>query len=481
MTRQNIMKSAVCLLTVLSLTITGCKDFLDVNDNPNLSETAEPKLLLPSSQGAIALVLGNHFQVYGGIWNQYWTQNFGNSQFKSIEQYIVQGSDFDRPWSTLYADAMQNLQLIIDQKGVVKYKQYAAIALILKAYDLQLLTDAFGDIPLKDAMKGESEGNLSPGYDSQKEVYDSIFAIIEEGKALIDPESEFLPGSEDLIFEGDMDQWTLFANTLKLRAYLRLSEVDAAKAQAGIAALQQEGAEFLTEDASIKYISTGNNQNPLYAELVALGKYRQVRASNTLLGQMQARQDPRIPAYFQTTGGVIKGMLQGSYDVNPNGASTPVPATGADPLTESSALAPVKFISSYESYFLQAEAVTRGWLTGDAADLFQQGITASFDAYGATPGNYITNQVASFPATEPARIDSIITQKYFAMALNQNFEAWTEWRRTGIPNFFVTSAVSSLPAGTYPARFLYPNTELTRNPKFPGAKVITDKVWWDVN
>jgi hypothetical protein len=200
---------------------------------------------------------------------------------------------------------------------------------------------------------------------------------------------------------------------------------------------------------------------------------------------MQARQDPRIPAYFQKTGGVIKGMPQGSYDVNPNGASTPVPATGADPLTESSALAPVKFISSYESNFLQAEAVARGWLAGNAMSLYREGIAASFRAYAndTSVANiaYINARAAAFPGAEPAMIDSIITQKYFAMALNQNFEAWTEWRRTGYPNFFVTSAVSSLPAGTYPARFLYPNTELTRNPNFPGAKVITEKVWWDVN
>ncbi|SFD29468.1 Starch-binding associating with outer membrane [Chitinophaga sp. CF118] len=478
MIKRNIIKSAICLLTVLSLTITGCKDFLDVNDNPNLSESAEPKLLLPSAQASIALVLGNHYQVYGGIWSQYWTQNFGNSQFKSIEQYILQASNFDRPWQTLYADAMADLQIIINQRNVTKYKQYAAIAMLLKAYDLQLLTDAFGDIPLKDALKGEND-NISPKYDSQKEVYDSIFAIIDNAKTMIDPESEFLPGAEDLIFGGDMDKWIQFANTLKLRAYLRLSEVDAATAQAGITALA--GVDFLTEDASIVYISTGGNQNPLYAELVALGKYRQLRASRTVVSQMNALNDPRVTAYFQLTGGLIKSMPQGSYDTNPNGASTPVPAMGADPLTAASAQAPVKFMSSYESYFLQAEAVARGWLTGDATTLYQEGITASFQAYNATPGTYITTQLAAFPATKAAQIEAIIVQKYFAMCCNQSFEAWTEWRRTGYPTFFVTPVVSSLPAGTFPVRFLYPNTELTRNPNFPGAKLVTDKVWWDVN
>ena len=479
MMKRNIIKSAAGLLTVLSLTITGCSNFLDINDNPNKSETAEPRLVLPSAQAAIALVVGNHFQIYGGIWSQYWTQNFGNSQYKSVEQYLVQASDFDRPWQSLYADAMTDLQLITAQAGEPKYRQCAAIALILKAYDLQLLTDAFGDVPLKDALKGESDENYAPKYDTQAEVYDSIFAMIDRAKGWIDPESAFVPGAEDLIYGGAMDQWTRFANTLKLRAYLRLAYVDAAKAEAGVRALQ--GAEFLTEAGQINYISTGGNNNPLYAELYALGRARQLRASNTLFKEMQERNDPRIDVYFQLVAGVRRGMDQGAYDIGPNG-STPAVIFGADPQQNAAASAPVKFISDYESYFLQAEAAARGWLTGSAVNLYQQGIQASFDAYSATPGTYITTQVAAFPATGlEAQLKAIITQKYFAMALNQNFEAWTEWRRTGYPDdFFVKPATGTLPAGTYPARFLYPNSELTRNANFPGAKVITDKVWWDV-
>jgi hypothetical protein len=479
MIKKNIIKSAAVFLAVLSLTITGCSNFLDINENPNKAETAEPSLVLPSTQAAIALVVGCQFQIYGGIWNQYWTQNFGNSQYKSIEQYLVQGSSFDRPWQILYADAMQDLQMIINKSDEARYRQYAAISLLLKAYDLQLLTDAFGDVPLKDALQGETNENYAPHYDAQAEVYDSIFAMIDRAKGWIDPASEFLPGSEDLIFGGDMEQWTRFANTLKLRAYLRLSYVNAAKAEAGVKALQ--GAEFLTQTAQIEYISTGSNNNPLYAELFALGQYRQLRASNTLFKEMQERNDPRIDVYFQLISGVRRGMDQASYDVGPNG-STPAPIFGADPLNDAAALAPVKFISDYESYFLQAEAAARGWLTGTpAVALFQQGIQASFDAYEATPGAYITTQVAAFPAAGvEAQVEAIQVQKYFAMALNQNFEAWTEWRRTGYPkDFFVKPVTGTLPAGTYPARFLYPNTELTRNPNFPGAKLITDKVWWD--
>lgn len=486
MMKKNIIKAATGFLAALSLTITGCSNFLDVNENPNKPTSADPSLILPSTQTEIALVLGNHFQVYGGIWNQYWTQNFGNSQFKSIEQYLVQASDFDRPWQSLYADAMTDAQLVIDLNGQERYRQYAAISLLLKAFDLQMVTDAWGNVPLKDALKGVSEEIISPHYDKQEDIYDSIFAMIDKAKGWIEPGSDFLPGPEDVIFGGDMEQWTRFANTLKLRAYLRLAYVAPQKAKDGIEALENEGAEFLEQSAQIVYGTTGGNNNPLYAELFALGQYRQLRASNTLFKQMQYRNDPRIASYFQqlsVSGSLIRrGMDQASYDVGPNG-STPTPIFGADPLNPDAALAPVKFISSYESYFLQAEAAARGWLSGNAANLFRQGIEASFTEYETDPGSYITDRVATYPTggAIETQVDSIITQKYFALALNQNFEAWTDWRRTGYPsNFFVKPVTGTLPAGTYPSRFLYPNSELTRNPNFPGAAKITDKVWWDV-
>lgn len=482
--KKHITKSAAGILTALSLTFAGCSDFLDVNENPNQTTEALPSLVLPSAQAAIGMVLGNHYQIYGSMWSQYWTQNRSSSQYKIVDQYLLQGSGFDRPWQILYADGMEDLQLIINQANAEPVKQYAAIAMILKAYDLQMLTDAFGDIPMKEALQGEAL-NLNPHYDPQAEVYDSIFALINRGLSLIDESSEYLPGSEDLIFEGDLNKWTAFGNTLKLRAYLRLSEVDATKAAAGIATLV--GATFLTEDAQINYSQTGGNQNPLYAEMVGLGRTQNLVASETAVNQMKALNDPRLLAFYQYASGTtsINPIPQGSFNTPPSAAyplSLPSPNTGAAPRSTASALAPVKFMSAAESYFLQAEAAARGWLAGDARSLFEQGITASFESYHVTPGAYITTAVAAFPATGlAAQLKAIITQKYFAMNGNQGFEAWSEWRRTGYPDFFVQSVESSLTPGQFPQRFLYPNTELTRNPNFPGAKVVTDKVWWDAN
>jgi len=180
----------------------------------------------------------------------------------------------------------------------------------------------------------------------------------------------------------------------------------------------------------------------------------------------------------------IAYIPQGSYRENSGKRVSPPSAlVGGNAADPSSAVAPVKLISAAESFFLQAEAAARGWAGGaaDVKNLFNQGITASFEAYG------IPEQAAAYVTTAPDAqlgtganaIRQIITQKYYAMCGFQGFEAWTEWRRTGYPDFLVQSAASTLGAGRLPLRFLYPNTEITTNLNFPGSIPLYEPVWWD--
>ncbi|SDZ74965.1 Starch-binding associating with outer membrane [Arachidicoccus rhizosphaerae] len=470
--------AGICALLILA-SLTGCSKFLDVNQNPNNPESADPNLLLPTAQVSLGVAVGNSFQIYGNVLSQYWTQNSSASQYKSIEQYAFTNANFNYPWVFLYRDALINLQIIIDN-ATDHQTQYAAIAYLLKAYGLQLATDAFGDVPNKEALKGE--GN--PTYDPQEVVYDSIFQYIEKGKSLIDTNSEEVPGSDDLLFGGDMSEWMAFANTLELKAYLRLSEVDEAKSKAGVQALYAENAKFLDKDAAIQYSSTGGNQNPLYINMVGLGKTQNLVASATIVTAFKRNNDPRLNVLFDKISGqdTIAYIKQGDYQNAKQKGSAPSALVGGNAMDEASALAPVRLISESESYFLQAEAVARGWSSGSiaAGDLFKKGIEASFTADGieSEANAYIASAAdAAFPAKSSDQIKAIIVQKYYAMCGSQGFEAWTEWRRTGYPDFF-TKSVAAGNLG-FPARFLYPNSEVTSNLNYPGTVSMFEPVWWN--
>ena len=480
-------KKLLLLVFIAVIGLSGCKKFLDVNEDPNKPGSADPNLLLPVSQTGLGMVVGNYFQVYGGIWGQYWTQSPNASQYKSIDRYNSANTAFDQVWNRIYTKALINAQLIISSK-VVGADQTKGIAYLMKAYTFQVATDAFGDIPVGDALQSV---NVSPKYIPQAAVYDSIFNYIDKGIALVGVANVVKPpGSQDVVFQGDMAQWKAFANTLKLKAYLRLSNVDPAKARAGIAALYATQPVFLTKDAFIKYIATGGNDNPLYNEMVGLGKTQNLVASSTAVDQFTANSDPRLFKFYvpvpKTTG--ITAIAQGSFNQFPGlDVSLPSALVGGSPNDPLSAIAPVKLISASESYFLQAEAVARGWASGDVNGLFVKGINESFVATGITDPTIAATYIAgardgqkalTAAASTEAKVKAIITQKYYAMCGFQGFEAWTEYRRTGYPDFLIISKAA--PAGTTipPRRMIYPNSEAVTNLNFPGNKAVDVPVWW---
>jgi len=488
MRNQNIFSSNRLLLILLISTISfaGCKKYLDVNENPNNPATAAPALLLPAVEASVGQIIGNSFQINGGIWAQYWTQNPSASQYRTYERYDVANTNYDRPWLTIYRNALINAELIIKNAEFSPYAK--GMAYVLKAYTFQVATDAFGDIPLNDALQGIE--NTSPKYASQELIYDSIFNYIDKGVILLNSPTGIEIGEQDMIFQGDLNKWKAFANTLKLRAYLRLSQVNPSKAQAGITAVYRTNPTFLTEDAAIQYSTTGGNQNPLYNEMVALDRTQNIVASGTAVRAFKRNSDPRVLKFYNlVTGGTadtIAYINQGAYAANTTKrVSSPSALVGGAAVDGKSAVAPVKLMSASESYFLQAEVVARGWATGTATTLFTQGIRESFTAVGLTATDataYITAAPdAQFPALPADQIRQIITQKYYAMCGFQGFEAWTEWRRTGYPNILVRSAASTLGAAnqSLPLRMIYPNSEITTNMNFPGIIPITTPVWWD--
>lgn len=492
----------------------GCKKFLDVNNNPNITQNASVEVVLPSAQVALAHAMGNNLQINGGFWSQYWTQSPLSSQYKYLDQYQPSTDNYDRPWSILYAEALRNFKYVYDKSVAENKRQYAAIAKIMMAYTFQVITDAWGDVPYSEALMGSYDDGaiISPKYDAQKDIYAGIQKMADEALAIMDSHDPTLPGSDDLVFHGDMDSWIKFANTLKLKAYLRLSEIDPTSAAAGIQSLEEATATFLDDvsgDAGVKFSQTGGNENPLFSEMVGLNRTKNIYASATSVDYLTNIDDPRLSYFYIAATGnpasLIVGITQGDYNnsVTATGkaiASMYVGAAVFEEYDEISKVAPVIFFSMEESMFLQAEAMARGWMTGDAGATYNSAIsggilkheahidltmTMSSNTYSSLSewvDTLLTHPDVAYPTagTLQDQIKAIATQKWVAMCGTQGFEAWTEWRRTGYPDFFSVS-LNSLIGNNFPQRFLYPTDEISRNANFPGLKTVDQKVWWDKN
>lgn len=489
--KTSIIKS-IFFVSLFTVFVSCEKNYLDVNTDPNHPLELKPKQILPAAIGHTAYVMGNDYQILGGYWSQFWTQGPTGNQYNVYDQYLISNTTFDRQWSDLYASPLMDFNDIIRLSAGGNTK-YSGISYIMQAYTYQVLTDLHGDVPFTDALQAES-GVYAPHYDSQEKIYDGLITLIDKGIAAITSYAgdDVYPQEDDFIYGGDMDLWIRFANTLKLRVYMRQSEIRPNVAQAGIQQLIADGAQFIGdgEDAAMLFYDANFNQNPLYMQIVSLGSFN-VLASNTALNYLKSNNDPRIDAFYRpaTSGdsvGLQNGINQGEGKLPGFGGQTVVSGWFSKPsFTVAGPESPVFFLSAAESYFLQAEAVTRGWMSGDAKALYESGVNASFAYWGFDPADaaaYLAQPAIAFPdaGTQADKIKAIITQKWISMCGSECVEAWNEWRRTGYPDFLVISATSQI-GNRFPSILFYPNSEQTLNPNTPAQHVITDKVWWDVN
>ena len=141
-------------------------------------------------------------------------------------------------------------------------------------------------------------------------------------------------------------------------------------------------------------------------------------------------------------------------------------------------------MTGFESLLLQAEAVTRGWGTGNAQTLYNAGVQSAFDFSGnSAAASVFLDPGGSYEypgSTEQQYLEAIARQKWMAMCGVQNVESWAETRRQNYFDFdpSVSGTGASLNGSTFPERALYPNTEISTNPNAVPNGNIGDKVWW---
>ncbi|MEX0647638.1 MAG: SusD/RagB family nutrient-binding outer membrane lipoprotein [Balneolaceae bacterium] len=480
----------VAFVTMMTVLLVSCDDFGNINDDPNNPSQVRTELLLTNAQQSMSDVVGH---VMGTLWVQY----IGETQYTDAQEYRNPNASFN-DW---YTGPLQNLQTIIrlnsdeETRGDVlsggSNANQIAVARILKAYFYQMMTDRWGMIPYSAALQGKD--NFAPSYDTQSDIYEDI---ISELKAAVDQMDDGAGVRGDILFSGDMAQWALFANSLRARAALRLSDANATLAAAEFADAVDDG--LVEEDVMYPYLADADNENPWYTRFRTRTDYA---IHETIADYMKGLEDYRITVYANAapdedngddvvTFDEIVGMpfLEDAGEL-PNAAiSFPGSAIGAGGPSVGVQSAPLPIITVAELNFAQAEAIERGWITGVAADYYYDGIEASWNQWGvyddADFAAYIANTEVLYGTADWE--ERIGTQKWIAL-FPLGFEAWSEWRRLEYPalepNPFASSTNPEIPL-----RFTYPSSESTINGANYEAAVNEQgedspytKVWWDVD
>ena len=480
----------------LLLGVTSCKKQLDINQDPNVPTLAQgtPALVFPGAVVGTAAKTGGDLAIIGGIWSQYFTQSSGANQYTTFDAYNMPTTDagLDSVYTGLFVYGLKNYQYVIDQSKAKADWNFYLMGTVMKAYTAGVLVDLFDKIPYSQALQGT--GNLNPAFDDGYSIYTALLKSIDSalGKDFT-VSTNTTAGTQDLVFSGDMTKWKAFANTLKLKFYLRMVNAHNDVATAGINKLYSDNVAFLTTDAALSNFTDAPNQdNPMYEQNIrSLNSPTNLRASATLATWLIANNDPRANDYFgQPTPGY---MNQGDYQNN-------TPANQASSIFVEAPTDPVEFISKAESYFLQAEARVRYFGGANAKEAYDKGVTAAFAAVGEDATSFIApggayEWGAEMENGQPlSPINQIIRQKWAHFVYgSHSIEAFFDKNRTGfpaispvystdpsyVPGQLVTPPTSVLPAGTLPKRMVYPYDETSRNTNAPKTIVpITTPVWW---
>lgn len=464
---------------IAAMVFTGCeKDFDTINIDPNNPTSVPAHLLLPS---AVRQFQNTSCSMFVGGDFAGWAGQLAKVQYNDEQRYIPRESVMTSTWSNTFAISISDANQMYILAGDEENPTLQGAALVLQAWGYAFVTDIYGDSPYTEAMM-VSEGIFSPAYDAQETIYDGILAQLDNAQALLGSGGA-IDATSDILYQGNIANWKKFAASLKFRCLMRISGVRSVGAE--LQALVNSGLLFESndEEAKLVYLSAAPSANPMF-ESVVFGTRGEWKVNEQMVDLLTNNNDPRLPVYVQPNGdGELRGKPSGIEGLpNDDYNYANVSAIGTYYLRPE---APGWFVSYAEIQFLMAEAVQKGLITGNAQSLYTEGIRASLE-YNQIDDEAATLYLLSNPARlatdQNIALSQIGSEKWKALYC-QGYEAWSEQRRTGIPDLpiAIDGAINEIPS-----RYTYPTIESSINKDSyeaavaaQGADLLTTKIWWN--
>ncbi|RFZ86002.1 SusD/RagB family nutrient-binding outer membrane lipoprotein [Mucilaginibacter terrenus] len=486
---------AMALLCIVA--ISSCKkDFVDINTDPNGTPNALPQqLLAPALVNTVSI-------------NMLRSRNFNNELMQvtvdpgdaegKVFRYDIRRSFADNTWNGWYTQLTNFKDMYTVASQELTYnKTYMGISLICQSWLYSLLTDTYGDVPYFDSNKGK-DGNFTPKFDKQKDIYLDIFKKLESADTLLSAAAN-VSGGSDPVFNGNALKWRKFGNSLYLRLLMRLSG-KADVSAACIAKIKEivdtnpTAYPIMTsnDDAAIlRWTGVGALTSPFIGG-VREQDWRALAISSFFIDNLNRWADPRlttnrwgIAAYQGSYAGIPSGYAPGEGQATKSYfLSTTSTTTGTlmnDPL--------IGNIMNYsELQFILAEAAAKGWVSGDAKTYYNNGvltgITLWVPLFNTSIDTYLAGGDIAWDnsASLDEKMETIHLQKYYSMFYT-DFEQWFEYRRTGHPILPKGNGLRN--NGVMPARLPYPVYVQSANPDnyktavaAQGPDEISTQVWW---
>ena len=493
------MKKIILLLAIfIGVFFASCDSYLDINEDPNSppSSNITADMVFPGLEMNLAASYGDFLRIVGGYYAQHYAQNYGTSNYLDYSQFLMSATRSSSTYLQLFARTLNNIETVRNLASESEDWGTYLAATTLRVFTYQILVDAYGEIPYTEAL---DINNFSPKYDDGLTVYQGILAELDEALSKATPSSlvctNFLFGTKTA------EEWIKFANALKLKLLMRMSNVEDVKSQLDVLIAENN---FPTQDVSWDdcWVDESGKASPFYQEEYA--SYFGSTQINVILNlaylqTMSESEDARLMKFFnKNDNGEYKGGVSGTNFSTSKQYKAPYfcrPVFKYD--------MPVYLISISEIEFFLAEYYARYGTSAQAETHYKAAIDASFKSAGATGADIIYNTYYKWNNADYAKLIGI--QKWVALGGINNFEAWCEMRRLKYPTFGTATGTdiynvandvyqpelcapgtlytpiqynTELGAGKVLQRFRYAESSASRNSNVPPNKGDATPVFW---
>lgn len=233
---KTILKKSWLFVTSTLLLTASCKKFDQINVDPTAASADQVQTEYFIDNAII------HAQMNPGVSERafilYW-QAAGH-QISDADGATFSHGGYSDEWIGEYYNNQSGALTYINSAISIANQQIAAntaktytnnllqVARVWRAYLLSEMSDCFGPMPI-DGFQG-----TNPDFTDVKTVYYYLFDELKDAASKIDVTVTGLPSSvtsDDPVYGYNFTNWRKYANSLRLRLAMRLSEVDAAKAQ----------------------------------------------------------------------------------------------------------------------------------------------------------------------------------------------------------------------------------------------------------
>jgi hypothetical protein len=469
----------VVALAVAIIAGTGCKKgWLDVNEDPNRAtdENTSAELIFPQAAHTIGARLSSGNLQFIQNWMGYMSASGDFAIQQDETTYNIDFSFGNTLWVNNY-NVLFDLYLVKQKSLAAGDQVLAGASMIIAARLWQDMVDIYGNIPYSQAF--ESNTYRQPAYDNGQDIYAALQKSLDSAIIYMKAATMGNFNTIDIVNKGDKTLWIKFANTLKLRLLIRQSQMSGFNPSAEIAKIQANGGVLEAGesiDVNPGYVNENSKQSPFYAAygLTPAGAEASTstRANNYFINLLRTNNDARMKRFYKGTKAdtnVIAGTDYGLPEGNPDGAHS----SNMGPGLAGSATQNQWIFPSFESMFLKAEAIARGWLPGNAQTAYEDAVTESFIWLGVKDAEaeaeaYLTNADIAIWANAGAsvmeRAKFIAFQKYIALCGIDPVESWSDLRRLNMmPDDGYISVNPARLRESVPVRLLYPQSEYTTN------------------